>query len=74
MVVTDGKVDLDLEALLIRLEMLLPMEPVMTGSMPMKEDVKTATDGACDNRKHADGEEVHEDFIIIEADREIDRC
>jgi hypothetical protein len=42
MVVTDGKVDLDSEALLIRLEMLL--------LMPMKEDLKTAADGACDNR------------------------
>jgi hypothetical protein len=36
MVVTDGKVDLDSEALLIRLEMLLPM--------PMKEGLKTAAD------------------------------
>jgi hypothetical protein len=36
MVVTDGKVDLDSEALPIRLEMLLPM--------PMKEGLKTATD------------------------------
>jgi hypothetical protein len=46
MLVTDGKIDLDSEALLIRLEMLL--------LMPMKEDLKTAADGACDNRKHAD--------------------
>jgi hypothetical protein len=74
MVVTDGKVDLDLEALLIRLEMLLLMEPVIIGSVPMKEDLKTAADGACDNRKHADGEEVDENFIVIEADREINRC
>jgi hypothetical protein len=66
MMVTDGKVDLDLEALLIRLEMLLPM--------PMKEDLKTTADEACDNRKHADGEEVDENFIVIEADREVDRC
>jgi hypothetical protein len=36
MVVTDGKVDLDSEALLIRLGMLLPM--------PMKEDLKTTSD------------------------------
>jgi hypothetical protein len=36
MVVTDGKVDLDSEALLIRLEMLLPMQ--------MKEDLKTTAD------------------------------
>jgi hypothetical protein len=66
MVVTDGKVDLDSEALLIRLEMLLPM--------PMKEDLKTAADGVCDNKKHADGEEVDENFIVIKADRGIDRC
>jgi hypothetical protein len=46
MVVTDGKIDLDSEALLIRLEMLLPMS--------MKKDLKTVADGACDNRKHAD--------------------
>jgi hypothetical protein len=45
MVVTDGNVDLDSEVLLIRLEMLLPM--------PIKEDLKTAADGACDDRKHA---------------------
>jgi hypothetical protein len=36
MVVTDGKVDLDLEALPIRLKMLLPM--------PMKGGLKTAAD------------------------------
>jgi hypothetical protein len=36
MVVIDGKVDLDSEALLIRLEMLLPMS--------MKEGLKTAAD------------------------------
>jgi hypothetical protein len=66
MMVTDGKVDLDLEALLIRLEMLLPML--------MKEDLKTTADEACDNRKHADGEEVDENFIVIEADKEVDRC
>jgi hypothetical protein len=46
MVVTDVKVDLDSEALLVRLEMLL--------SMPIKEDLKTAADGACDDRKHVD--------------------
>jgi hypothetical protein len=45
-VVTDGKVDLDSEALLVRLEILLPM--------PVKEDLKTAADGVFDNRKHAD--------------------
>jgi hypothetical protein len=36
MVVTDGKVDLDSEALSIRLKMLLPM--------PMKGGLKTAAD------------------------------
>jgi hypothetical protein len=66
MVVTDGKVDLDSEALLVRSEMLLPM--------PMKKDLKTTADEACDDRKHADGEEVDENFIVIEADREVDRC
>jgi hypothetical protein len=66
MVVTDGKVDLDSEALLVRSEVLLPM--------PMKEDLKTTADEACDDGRHADGEEVDENFIVIEADREIDRC
>jgi hypothetical protein len=66
MVVTDGKVDLDSEALLARSEMLLPM--------PMKEDLRTAADEACDDGKHADGEEVDGNFIIIKADREVDRC
>jgi hypothetical protein len=46
MVVIVGKIDLDLEALLVRLEMLL--------LMPIKEDLKTAADGACDDRKYAD--------------------
>jgi hypothetical protein len=40
MVVTDGKVDLDSEALLVRSEMLLPML--------MKGDLKTIYDEACD--------------------------
>jgi hypothetical protein len=66
MVVTDGKVDLDSEELLARSEMLLPM--------PMKEDPKIAADEACDDGKHADGEEVDENFIVIKADREVDRC
>jgi hypothetical protein len=66
MVVTDRKVDLDSEALLVRSEMLL--------SMPMKEDLKTTADEACDDEKHADGEEIDENFIVIEADREVDRC
>jgi hypothetical protein len=66
MVVTDGKVDLDSEALLVRSEMLLPM--------PMKGDLKTIYDEACDDGKHADGEEIDKNFIVIEADREVDRC
>jgi hypothetical protein len=49
--------DLDSGALLTRSEMLLPML--------MKEDLKTTADEACDDRKHADGEE---------ADKEVDRC
>jgi hypothetical protein len=43
-------------------------------ALPMKEDLKTAANGACDNRKRADGEEIDENFIVIEANREIDRC
>jgi hypothetical protein len=66
MVVTDGKVDLDSEALLVRSEMLLPM--------PMKEHLKTTANEACDDGKHADGEQVDENIIVIEADREVDRC
>jgi hypothetical protein len=66
MVVTDGKVDLDSEALLARSDMLLPM--------PMKEDLRTAADEACDDGKHTDREEVDENFIVIKVDREVDRC
>jgi hypothetical protein len=58
--------DLDSEALLPRSEMLLPM--------PMKEDLKTTVDEACDDGKHADGEEVNENFIVIKAEKEVDRC
>jgi hypothetical protein len=58
--------DLDSEALLARSEMLLPMS--------MKEDLKTTADEACDDGEHADGEEVDEIFIVIKADREVDRC
>jgi hypothetical protein len=50
----------------MRLEMLLPM--------PIKGGLKTATDETCDDRKHADGEEVDGNFIIIKVDREVDRC
>jgi hypothetical protein len=66
MVVTDGKVDLDSEMLLVRSEMLL--------LMPVKEGLKTTADEACDDGNHADGEEVDKNFIVIEADREVDRC
>jgi hypothetical protein len=46
--------------------MLLPML--------MKEDLKTTVDEACDDGKHADGEETDENFIVIKADKEVDRC
>jgi hypothetical protein len=59
-------IDLDLEALLTRSEMLLPMS--------MKEDLKTTADEACDDGKHADGDESDENFIVIKADKEVDRC
>jgi hypothetical protein len=58
--------DLDSEALLIRSEMLLPML--------MKEDLKTTVDEACDDGKHADGEETNGNFIVIKAYKEVDRC
>jgi hypothetical protein len=58
--------DLDSEALLARSEMLL--------LMPMKEDLKTTADETCDDGKHADGEEVDANFIVIKEDKEIDRC
>jgi hypothetical protein len=58
--------NLDSEALLARSEMLL--------LMPMKEDLKTTVDEACDDGKHADGEEVDKNFIVIKADKEVDRC
>jgi hypothetical protein len=56
--------DLDSEALLTRSEMLLLM----------KEDLKTTADEACDNKKHADGEETSGNFIIIKVYKEVDRC
>jgi hypothetical protein len=58
--------DLDSEALLTRSEMLLPML--------MKKDLKTTADEACDDGKHADGEETDGNFIIIKAYKEVDRC
>jgi hypothetical protein len=56
--------DLDSEALLTRSEMLLLM----------KEDLKTTANEACDNKKHADGEETDGNFIIIKVYKEVDRC
>jgi hypothetical protein len=50
----------------MRLEMLLPM--------PIKGGLKTAADETCDDGKHADGEEVDGNFIVIKTDGEIDRC
>jgi hypothetical protein len=63
MVGTDGKVDLDSEALPIRLEMLLPM--------PMKEGLKTTADetGSMPMKRRS-----MKNSIVIETDREIDRC
>jgi hypothetical protein len=58
--------ELNSEALLARSKMLL--------SMPMKKDLKTTADEACDDGKHADGEEVDENFILIKADKEVDMC
>jgi hypothetical protein len=58
--------DLDSEALLTRSEMLLPML--------MKEDLKTTVDEACDDGKHADGEEIDGNFIVIKTYKEVDRC
>ena len=58
--------DLDSEALLTRSEMSLPMS--------MKEDLKTTADEAYDDGKHADGAEADESFIVIKADKEVDRC
>jgi hypothetical protein len=58
--------DLYSEVLLARSEMLLPM--------PMKENLKTTADEACDDGKHADGEEINENFIVIKANKEVDRC
>jgi hypothetical protein len=42
--------------------------------MPMNGDLKTTADEVCDDGKHADGEEIDENFIVIEADRKVDRC
>ena len=39
--------------------------------MPMRRDLKTT---AYDDGKHADGAEADENFIVIKADMEEDRC
>jgi hypothetical protein len=58
--------NLDSEALLTRSEISLPMS--------MKEDLKTSADEAYDDKKYADGMEAVESFIVIKADKEVDRC
>jgi len=45
-----------------------------TLSISMKEDLKTTTDEAYDDKIHADRVEADEDFIVIEADTKVDRC
>jgi len=42
--------------------------------MPMKEDLKTTADEAYDDGKHADGAGADENFIVIKADEEVNRC
>ena len=37
-------------------------------------DLKTTADEACDNIKCADGAEADGSFIVIKADKEVDRC
>jgi len=75
--------DLDSEALLARSGLSLPMsmkEDLKTTAdeaslpMSMKEDLKTTADKVYDNGKHAEGAEVDEGFIVIKADKEVDRC
>jgi len=58
--------DLDSEALLRRSEVSLPMS--------MKEDLETTVNEAYDDGKHANGAEADESFIVIKADKEVDRC
>jgi len=56
--------DLDTEALLTKLDILL--------LMLMKEYLKTTVDEAYDDGKHADGAEVDENFIVIKVDKEVE--
>jgi hypothetical protein len=60
------RLSFDLDALLTRSEMLLPML--------MKEDLKTTADEDCDDGKHADGEETDKNFIVIKAYKKVDMC
>jgi hypothetical protein len=43
-------------------------------SVSMKEDTKTTTGGAYDDRKRTDGAGADEDFIVVKADMKVDRC
>jgi len=40
----------------------------------MKEDLKTTADEVYGNGKHDDGAKAGEGFIIIKADKKVDRC
>ena len=42
--------------------------------MSMKENLKTTADEAYDDGEHADGAEADGSFIVIKADKEVDRC
>jgi hypothetical protein len=42
--------------------------------MLMKKDMETTAGEAYDDRKHADGAEADEDFIVTKADVKVDRC
>ena len=42
--------------------------------MSMKEDLKITAHEDYDGRKHADGAEADENFIVIKADTKVDRC
>jgi len=40
----------------------------------IEEDLKTTADEAYDDKKNAEGAEAYENFIVIKADKEVDRC
>jgi hypothetical protein len=51
------------------------MKPMMTHCrLSIRGDLKTTADKAYDDRKHADGAEANEDFIVIKANMEVDMC